>query len=54
MSWSVACSIFSRSQGHRQQQPRAGDGTLAVEGDLDLVQHDMPGRIEKVSPAQGS
>jgi hypothetical protein len=54
MSWSVACPIPSRSQRHRQQQPGAGNGALAVEGNLDLVQHDMPGRIEKVSPAQGS
>src|SRR4029450_1265896 len=54
MSWSWACPTPSRSQGHRQQQPGAGNGALAVEGNLDLVQHDMPGRIEKVSPAQGS
>jgi len=36
-------------KGHRQQQPGAGNGALVVKGDLDLVQHDLRGRIEKVS-----
>jgi hypothetical protein len=53
MSWSVACSIPGRSPkvtgSHRQQQPGAGNGALVVKGDLDLVQHDLRGRIEKVS-----
>jgi hypothetical protein len=34
-------------QGGRQQQASMGDGPRIVEGDLDLVQHDMGGSHRK-------
>jgi hypothetical protein len=42
-------------QGRGQQQSGAGDRTLVVEGDVDLVQHDMGGWHRKgCPPARGS
>jgi hypothetical protein len=41
-------------QGCRQQQPGAGHHPLVVEGDLDLVQHDLQGWLEGVLPLGGS
>jgi len=42
-SWSVACSIPSRSAKVAGSSSPAGDSVLVVDGDVDLVQHDMGG-----------
>jgi hypothetical protein len=41
-------------QGRGQQQPGAGHRTLVVQGDPDLVRHDVRGWHRKVSSGSGS